>query len=232
VLLWLGGCALPIIGAPASFAERDAARAQAGLATSGSRPPPPLPADADSCYGALRSQGVRFTVADPAEASGVAMPTRLQGPLGAVTVRSRGGDGAALLDCRLALGLLRWEPWLRRAGVVAIEHVSVYRPGARTRRRGRVSGHARGLAIDAARFVLEDGARLDVLEDWENRERGRAPCLPDRDEGRAARRLRALVCDAVEQRLFQVVLTPHHDRAHADHVHLELKPEVAWTYVR
>jgi hypothetical protein len=40
------------------------------------------------------------------------------------------------------------------------------------------------------------------------------------------------VCQAVENSLFQVVLTPHHDRAHENHVHLELKPEVSWTYVR
>jgi hypothetical protein len=27
------------------------------------------------------------------------------------------------------------------------------------------------------------------------------------------------------------VLTPHHDRAHQNHVHLELVPDVDWTYV-
>ena len=49
---------------------------------------------------------------------------------------------------------------------------------------------------------------------------------------RPSRLLRGLVCQAVERSLFQVVLTPHHDRAHGNHVHLELKPEVNWTYVR
>jgi len=28
------------------------------------------------------------------------------------------------------------------------------------------------------------------------------------------------------------VLTPHHDRAHQNHVHLELVPDVPWSYVR
>jgi hypothetical protein len=28
------------------------------------------------------------------------------------------------------------------------------------------------------------------------------------------------------------VLTPHYNRAHENHVHLEIKPEVDWTYVR
>jgi hypothetical protein len=44
--------------------------------------------------------------------------------------------------------------------------------------------------------------------------------------------LRSVVCEAIDSQLFQVVLTPHHDRAHENHVHLELKPEVNWTYVR
>ena len=39
------------------------------------------------------------------------------------------------------------------------------------------------------------------------------------------------MCDAVERDLFQVVITPHHDRAHQNHVHLELVPEVDWSYV-
>ena len=44
--------------------------------------------------------------------------------------------------------------------------------------------------------------------------------------------LRGTVCDAIERSLFHVVLTPHHDKAHQNHVHLELKPSKDWTYVR
>jgi hypothetical protein len=40
------------------------------------------------------------------------------------------------------------------------------------------------------------------------------------------------VCEAVERDLFQVVLTPHYDRAHQNHVHLELVPDVEWSFVR
>ena len=45
-------------------------------------------------------------------------------------------------------------------------------------------------------------------------------------------RLRRLVCAAVEADLFQVVLTPHYDHAHQNHVHLELVPDVDWSFVR
>jgi hypothetical protein len=29
-----------------------------------------------------------------------------------------------------------------------------------------------------------------------------------------------------------VVVTPHHDDAHANHVHLEVVPDVPWTWIR
>ena len=96
----------------------------------------------------------------------------------------------AILDCRLALALLSWAPALRQAGVVRLEHYSIYRPQARTQREGRVSGHARGLAIDAARFHLDNGEVLDVLTDWEDRERGSAPCPRRPDESWPSRLLR------------------------------------------
>ena len=185
------------------------------------------------CYQALADAGVAFEPVPREDAVGIAVPTRLRGPLGGVEViPSDRSLKHALLDCRLALALLAWAPTLRSAGVARIEHYSTYRPGARTRQKGRVSGHARGLAIDAARFGLEGGEVLDVRTDWEDRERGAAPCPRRPDEGRPSRLLRSVVCSAIEDALIQVGITPHHDRAHADHVHLELRPEVSWIYVR
>lgn len=43
--------------------------------------------------------------------------------------------------------------------------------------------------------------------------------------------MRSAVCAAVQRDLFQIVLTPHHDEAHANHVHLEVRPGVDWVYV-
>ena len=190
-------------------------------------------ADPARCYQALTAAGVAFEPVPAESAAGIAVPTRLRGPLGGIeVVPSDHSVKHALLDCRLALALLAWAPTLRRAGVDRIEHYSTYRPGSHVRRTGKISGHSRGLAIDAARFGLDDGEVLDVRTDWQDRERGGAPCPRRPDEGRSSRLLRGVVCAAVQDELFQVVITPHHDHAHADHVHLELRPEVSWIYVR
>ncbi len=192
---------------------------------------PPAPdGTPEACYEALRAAGVRFEI--PA-ADGVAMPMRLQGPIEGVLFESSDKNPMhAILDCRLALSLIDWARDLHSRGVVRVEHYSMYRPGAHVAGDGRVSGHAHGLAIDAARFFLQDGTRYDVLTDWEGREHGGSPCPMRADEGFGSRLLRTVTCDAIDEKLFQVVVTPHRDRAHGNHVHLERKPEVDWTYVR
>lgn len=127
--------------------------------------------------------------------------------------------------------LLAWSPALSRAGVVELEHVSTYRKRARVRRSGKRSGHAGALAFDLAAVRFADGRRINVLDDWKNKRRGADPCKP-RGEARHVERLRGLACKAADEGMFQVVLTPHFDRAHRNHLHLEVKPGVDWTYVR
>jgi hypothetical protein len=229
------GCAIPIIGAPSRElgAEREAVAGHRPLGRGwpGLVHRPAMTAEA--CYRELAAAHVAFERLEPSQARGVKIPVRMLGPIGGVTVEpSDGRQLHAILDCQLAVALLSWAPALRKAGVTSIDHYSIYRPGARVHGSGHVSGHARGLAIDAARFHLANGAVLDVLTDWEEREHGSAPCPRRPEEAWQSRLLRGVVCDAVDRNLFQVVLTPHHDRAHENHVHLELKPEVSWTYVR
>lgn len=202
-------------------------------------PPPFTRADAlalsfDECLSRLEESAVVVERLDAEAYAGVEMPVRLNGPLEGLVVALRGHDEIhAVLDCRLAASLLSWAPTLRAQGITRLEHYSTYRPGARTGRRGKPSGHSRGLAIDAARFYFADGRVLDVLDDWGANGRGVDPCLGDVDaDSTDDRTLRELVCDAITRELFTVVLTPHYDRAHANHVHLELVPDVAWTYVR
>jgi len=188
-----------------------------------------------TCYARLEDAGIEYERVEKNEAQGVQFPTRLQGPIGGVEIvqhDQRAPGHQAILDCRLALAVLTWAPSLRRAGVRRIEHYSIYRPGARVGGGGKKSGHSSGMALDAARFHLDGGQVVDVLTDWEDRDRGDAPCPRRDDEAWQSRLLRGLVCEAVDRNLFQVVITPHHDRAHENHVHLELRPEVDWTYVR
>lgn len=127
--------------------------------------------------------------------------------------------------------MLSWAPELRRAGVVGVLHYSTYRPGARVAGTRRRSGHANALAIDLAVLVMADGTEHEVLTGWESRQRGANPCDGEHDEGADSARMRRLVCSVARAELFQVVLTPHYDGAHANHVHLELRPSVTWQYV-
>jgi hypothetical protein len=188
----------------------------------------------DACLDALRAQGVAFERVAESEAPGVTTPIRLRAPLAGIRVAPSNNPEAsphALLDCRLALALIAWAPVLRAADVVAVEHYSAFRANARVGGSGPVSGHASGLALDAARLHLANGEVADVLADWGDRTRGDEPCTPRDDEAPRARLLRSVVCAAVAADLFQIVITPHHDAAHQNHVHLELRPGVDWSYV-
>lgn len=185
------------------------------------------------CRRLLERSSVSYEAVPDDAAPHVYEPVYLLSPLSGVSFGpSHNASEHGMVDCRLAVALLAWAPILQNAGVVRVEHFSTYRRGARVARSSRTSGHARALAIDAARFHLEDGRVLDIDADWDQRERGGDPCKEGRREDQAGRLLRSVVCGAVERGLFQVVITPHHDRAHQNHVHLELVPDVDWTYVR
>jgi hypothetical protein len=185
------------------------------------------------CRRLLRNASVRFDPLPHGTNGGVTSPVALHSPL--LGVRFEPANGMAkngVVDCRLAVALLAWAPILRDAGVQRVEHFSTYRPGARVATTGKTSGHAHALAIDAARFHMRDGRVIEVESDWDERERGGSPCPVRRDESESGRILRMVVCRAVERDLFQVVITPHHDAAHQNHVHLELVPAVAWSYIK
>ncbi len=187
----------------------------------------------EDCRRLLNKADVTFEPVPHDAAPNVSAPVYVLSPLHGVSFGPRNGlSEHGMLDCRLAIALLAWSPLLHDAGVVKVEHYSSFRPGARVRRTGKSSGHARALAIDAARFYFQDGRMLDIEEAWEQRERGGSPCPERRSESEDGSTLRGLVCGAVARDLFQVVITPHHDRDHQNHVHLELVPEVDWSYVK
>lgn len=196
--------------------------------------------DRAGCEAILRSRNVAFARVDDGEAPGVAQPIRLEGPIAGVTLRHRSeGRGSrrrrrrirrlSILDCRVAVAILAWSATLRGAGVRSLEHYSVYRPGAQVAGSGRPSGHASGLAVDLGVLVLDDDRRVVVEEAWRDRRRSVAPCPAREGDDDDQRLLRDLVCAAADADLFQVVLTPHHDEAHENHVHLELRPGVSWS---
>lgn len=220
---------------PFQFAAATRTSKPASTATPAGGPDPVLlrAPNEEACYKALWRDGVGFNIVPRKSAPGVPWPIRLKGDVRGVTFAQQDHtETHEILDCRLAMALSEWARQLRRAGVKRVEYYSMYRPGARIAGSGSVSGHAHGLAIDAARFSLQNGKVADVQEDWEGRTRGEAPCPLRSDEDRESRLLRSVTCSAADRRLFQVVLTPHYNHAHDNHVHLEVKPDVSWTYVR
>lgn len=76
---------------------------------------------------------------------------------------------------------------------------------------GKLSEHARGRAIDFAGVELADGQIISVKHQWRN-------------AGAAS----AFLHDVARQScsIFNVVLTPNHDRLHQDHIHLDVGPNV------
>jgi hypothetical protein len=83
-----------------------------------------------------------------------------------------------------------------------------------------------------------DGKRirewLDVKEHFQG-EIGAITCGPDAPAvklGPEPTRLRAIVCEAAAKRLFTTILTPNCNRAHHNHVHLDLAPGARWRLVR
>lgn len=117
--------------------------------------------------------------------------------------------------CDVAIALELWRPALDRAAreelgatVMRIDHLGAY--SCRRlygRAEGRWSQHATGNAIDIAGFVLADGRRISVLEDWPG----------DGAEARFLRAARDAACDH-----FGITLSPDYNAAHADHLHLDM----------
>ncbi len=123
--------------------------------------------------------------------------------------------------CAVAAGLAQWEAQIVAPAardilgseLTRIEHLGTY---ACRRLYGRTQGawsqHATGNAIDISAFVLEDGRRVSVLEDW-------ADLGP---KGQFLRTVRDGACIR-----FATVLSPAYNAAHADHFHLD-QQERGW----
>ncbi|MEI8256718.1 MAG: extensin family protein, partial [Deltaproteobacteria bacterium] len=139
-----------------------------------------------------------------------------------------------LMDCRLAVALVRFSRMLRHLGIVELIHYSTYRaPGSRAVAQNPVqSRHAGGMAIDAAWFVREDGARFNVERDFHGH-RGRVVCGPEArvPHHDAARMVRTIACDAARRGIFTVILTPNFNYQHRNHFHMEVTRNASWRFV-
>lgn len=191
----------------------------------------------DACLALLTERRLPITE-DAVAHEGLDAPVRVTGPLHGVTLSTqfRDDDGGpsvySLLDCRLVLALDDFSQKLSALGVTEIQFSSAYRPPAKGSTGGEPGRrHAGGLAIDVHRIRTEAGGWLSVDKDFHGR-LGAKVCgnrsVPPWPNSPVARLLRQVACMAHESRLFQSVLTPNYDRAHHNHLHLEVTRGVRW----
>jgi hypothetical protein len=188
------------------------------------------------CEAELSSRHIDFV---RETATAVMAPVRLTGPLRGVVFRTDQPDKVRptspyeIADCRLVLALDDFAEILGRHDIVEVRHYSMYRPPKKWPDDQIGKRHDGALALDAGRFIDKTGAVLDVDRDFHGAidaktcgdGAGPRPATP------AALELRAILCEAVDQRLFNVVLTPNYNKPHHNHFHLEVTAGVGWFLV-
>ena len=168
-----------------------------------------LRADPAECRAVLERSEVQFAILDPAGEGACRREDR------AVLTAFPLAPAAPPTTCAVAASLELWmarevQPAAR--GILQGEVERIEHFGAFSCRRlygrdeGRWSQHATGNAIDIAAFVLEDGRRISVLEDWPE-ETSKAAFLREVRDG---------ACE-----MFGTVLSPDYNAAHRDHLHLD-----------
>ena len=181
-------------------------------------------------------------------APGVLAPVRLPEDVGGVVYRTaiakhlRATNPYDVFDCRLALALHDFSKVLRAHDIDEVLIFSAWRPPGKQWDDGKLGHrHPGALAIDAYRFgkKLADGQAertwLEVARDFHGTigplpcGSGAAPPTPSTPE---ARELRSIACEAADQHFFTSILTPNYNRAHFNHFHLEVTPDVRWFLVR
>ena len=183
------------------------------------RPPPPRPAYDEAarrqCLARLTADGAQYSV----------LPDREFGngcsAIGTVQLSDIGMPVTNLgaMTCPLADAFTRWTrdatqkaavAWLS-SPVVRIESFGTYscRP-VNNVAGGRLSEHGLSNAVDISGFVLADGRRITVLNDWNG---------PDE----YARNFLRAVHDAGCRR-FSVVLGPDANALHHNHLHFDMGP--------
>ncbi len=170
------------------------------------------PTDRATCFAALERESVSFAPWVDAPAVDVcAVPAAVvvQASTAAMTPTLR-------TSCPMMLAWARFEPEMqelarRRLGseIAKIHHYGSYNCRRMSGNQRRMSLHSTGQALDLSGFTTASGRYVGVQQGW----RGR------RDEAAFLRELSLAAC-----RHFNVVLTPAHDRAHHDHIHVDIGP--------
>jgi len=208
-----------------------------------------MPADVTSLpayrYGQLSRAGCERELANRKihfrreTARGVLAPVRLEGALrgirfrGDLAERERATSPYEIADCRLVLALDDFAAILARHDIVEVRHYSMYRPDKALAAGTVGKRHSGALAFDAGRFIDKDGKELVVDRDFHGAIDAKTcgdGAAPESATAEALE-LRAILCEAVDAHLFNVVLTPNYNQPHHNHLHLEVTPGVKWFLV-
>ncbi|HEY1798754.1 MAG TPA: extensin family protein [Stellaceae bacterium] len=166
------------------------------------------------CLADLDRQDIAYTSVPNPEASNPACHVNTAVRVETIEARL---SHPVLMSCALASRLDRFEreavaPLAERdlrRHVVGITHLGAYSCRGNTGRSGELSQHAYGRAIDISGFRFSDGTTARVQRDWHG-------------SGPTTTFLHDVARNAC--RYFSVVLTPDSNRAHYNHVHLDIGP--------
>jgi len=192
--------------------------------------------DTATCHAYLEAREVGFVAIDRKQAPEVAIPVRLTGAVAGVEFMipwsdDPGHDPHAVWDCRLVAAVVPMAEFLREHGVTEVQYFSALRRGKVVREKPR-SQHNVGLALD---LLGLRGPNLPLARVEDLYPRGRLRACPDRAfapgppgapvpvGATVADLYLAVVCQSYARGLFHTILTPDHDRAHHNHLHLDLK---------
>jgi hypothetical protein len=197
--LLLAGC---VGGADRSPRKSDAKASTAAFTSPESR----------QCIADLGRAGVRFTPLANQDFGGGC------GTIDAVKLTGIGTPVANLgaMTCPLARNFAAWVQFAVRPAarkhlsgeVVKVETFGTYScRNVNGGRSGRLSQHAYANAVDVSAFVLADGRRITLLDNWQGSD----------DEREFLRTLHASAC-----KRFGTVLGPDYNKAHANHFHFDM----------
>ena len=193
----------------------------------------------DQAFAELERRRVKYH-REPGRVRGVRAPIRLDGPINGVFVHSvlpakeRPGTPFEILDARLALSLYDLAKVLKSHDIVEVVHFTMYRPPHTHRKDPNYAEtrHPGGMAIDLGAVKKRNGDWLAVGPHWQGKLGAKTCGVGARKLlRRRARELISIACEVADQRLFHYMLTPHYDKPHADHWHLEIKPNTRWFLV-
>ncbi len=172
---------------------------------------PALALSGEQCLADLDARGVTYRLAAVPVSTG---PCSVENPV-QVSSAEAPWNQPAVMTCGLADRVDRFlveaaEPLARRylaTDILRVDNFGAYSCRPIAGMAGRWSEHAAGRAIDVSGFVMKDGERVSVEQDW-------------RTAGPRAEFLHALAKRACDY--FNLVLTPDSDKDHYYHLHLDI----------